>query len=226
MSIGERVREVQEKIARAENSSGRPTGEVKLIAVSKKVSPEKIREAHAAGLRDFAENYVQESLLKMSSVNDLEMRWHMIGHLQTNKVKSIANRFALIQSVDSEKLVDEIEKRSERPQEILVEVNLSEEETKTGMSARDLKAVLQKAQASPRILIRGLMFMPPFDLSPIEQSRYFEQARELRDKMGREISAPHNLNELSMGTSHDFEIAVREGATMVRLGTVIFGPRT
>ncbi len=226
MSIGARVKEVQDRVARAEQSSGRKAGSVRLVAVCKKISADLVREAYHEGLRDFAENYVQEALLKMAALNDLDIHWHMIGHLQTNKVKSISNRFSLIQSVDSEKLLEEIEKRSEKTQEILVEVNLGDEDTKSGLSAHELKALLQKVQLQKRVVARGLMFMPPMDLSVIEQAQYFERARELRERMLREISAPHNLDDLSMGTSHDFEVAIQEGATIVRLGTAIFGPRS
>ena len=225
MSVAERIRELNEKIALAARASGREPNQIQLIAVSKKMSMQKIREAYAAGIRTFGENYVQEALGKINELNDLDIRWHMVGHLQSNKVKSIAGRFALIHSIDSEKLINEIDKRSERAQEILIEVNLAAESSKSGVAPESLPSLLHSLQQKSNVHLRGLMFMPPFELTASESAKYFEKARQLREKMAKEVSGPHNLHELSMGTSHDFEVAIQNGATMIRLGTVIFGPR-
>jgi PLP dependent protein len=224
-SVTENLTKVKNQIAAAAKASRRDPTQIRLVAVTKKVSVEKIREAYATGLRDFAENYLQEALLKMVGLGERDTHWHFIGHLQSNKVKSIADRFALIHSVDRPKIVDEMAARSTKPQPILLEVNLGEEESKDGVSLAELPLLIEHVQKSKQVLLQGLMFMPPPGLTPIAQGQYFSKARELREQMAKKVSAPHSLLELSMGTSHDFEAAIREGATIVRLGTIIFGER-
>lgn len=225
MSLAERIQIVKSQIREAEKSAGRSNGEVKLIAVSKNFSTDLIREAHDLGLKSFGENYVQEALPKLDELKNLNLDWHYIGHLQTNKAKFIADKFALIQTIDSEKIATELSKRSTFEQKILIEVDLAGEETKTGCAKEELAALIEKIQNLPHLRLRGLMFMAPLELSLREQHEYFVEARQLRDQHLSYVSAPHSLIELSMGTSHDFAVAIKEGATMVRIGTAIFGER-
>jgi pyridoxal phosphate enzyme (YggS family) len=226
MSLADNLEKLNEKIARAAEKSGRQGRDVRLVAVTKKVPHARVREAFDCGQRDFAENYVQEAILKMSALSDLEINWHCIGALQSNKVKLIVNKFALIHSVDRESILTEIAARAQEPQEILIEVNMAEEKSKSGVEVDGLAALIELAQKLGRIRLRGLMFMPPLDLEKKAQLAYFARARKLRDTMSTQLSGPHKLSELSMGTSHDFEAAVSEGATLVRVGTAIFGERT
>lgn len=225
MSLATQLAAIGEKISNAAIKSGRRPADVKLVAVTKTFSSDVIRRAHALGLRDFAENYVQEAIPKMDDLRDLDLRWHFIGHLQSNKAKIIADQFALIHSVDREKIAAVISEHSSTPQDVLVEVNLAQETSKSGCSPEALPSLLDSIQGLKNLKLSGLMFMPPLDLAPREQQRFFSQARELRDQMASSVSTPHSLIELSMGTSHDFEVAIAEGATVVRLGTALFGAR-
>lgn len=202
---------------------------MKLVAVTKTVGAERIRHAIDAGLRIFGENRVQEAQKKIMSDELGAMRgkieWHLIGHLQKNKVKQAVQLFDLIHSVDSVELAREISKHSERigkVQSVLIEVKLSPEETKHGVERRDLMPVLTEIATMKHLLLQGLMAIPPFSEDPEDTRRYFSELRELRDA-ARESGIP--LPELSMGMSHDFEVAIEEGATMVRIGTAIFGER-
>ncbi len=216
---------IRQKISNACAFSKRDPKSVTVVAASKTVSPEKIREAFNGGIRDFGENYVQDALSKMEVLSDLPIRWHLIGTLQSNKVKPIADRFWLIHSIDRLSTVKQISERSLRRQYLLIEVNLAGETTKSGVPVEALPALLEQAQKLEFVRVCGLMFMPPPQLSESEQRKYFQSARELRDEMMTNVSTPHSLNELSMGTSDDFEAAIKEGATIVRLGTAIFGNR-
>lgn len=225
MLLAERIQIIKNQIREAEKSAGRDGGEVKLIAVSKNFSTDFIREAHDLGLKSFGENYVQEALPKLDELKKLNLDWHYIGHLQTNKAKFIADRFALIQTIDSEKIAIELSKRTTSEQKILIEVDLAGEETKTGCAREELAPLIEKIQSLPHLRLQGLMFMAPLELTPSEQQKYFVEARQVRDQHLSYVSAPHSLIELSMGTSHDFEVAIKEGATMVRIGTAIFGER-
>ena len=219
------INEIKRKISMACERSGRGSSEVRLVGVSKQVSFEKIREAIHAGLTDFGENYVQEALPKMEALLDRSINWHFIGALQSNKVKQIHDRFSLIHSIDRLSTLAEISKRTERAQDVLIEVNLAHEPTKSGVFIEDIARFLEDAQKLPHVRLRGLMFMPPLDLAESEQRRYFHDACKLRDRLVTNVSAPHNLRELSMGTSHDFEAAIKEGATLIRVGSAIFGAR-
>lgn len=225
-----RIEEVQERIARAARVSGRGSKDVTLLAVTKTWPASAVREAFACGLRSFGENYAQEALAKKSELRDLAIDWHFIGHLQTNKVKSVIGEFSLIHSVDRLKLAREISRRAmaagaSSPQGILVEVNVASEAGKSGVSWDELPRLLDEVQELPSVQIRGLMVMPPPALPSEESRRIFAQVRDERDRLAPRLSAPHSLIELSMGTSHDYVEAVEAGATIVRLGTVIFGQR-
>jgi pyridoxal phosphate enzyme (YggS family) len=224
-SIQQNIKNVLQNIALAAKKSGRPSNSVRLLAVSKTFPVESVRSAFSAGQKLFAENYVQEALPKMQELEDLSLEWHFIGHLQSNKVKAVADRFALIHSVDRVKLAQEISDRSQKTQKILLEVNLAGEISKSGCGPGDLPQLIEAVQGMPRVQLAGLMFMPPPNLSPTDQHQYFTNAAALRQSMTKYLSAGHDLSELSMGTSHDYVEAIAHGATIVRLGSIIFGER-
>ncbi len=223
--IADKLKKIRNKIATACEQSGRTPSEVRLVGVTKQVPFEKIREAFQAGLTDFGENYAQEALPKVTALSEANIRWHFIGALQSNKVKQIHDRFSLIHSVERISTLIEISKRTERTQDVLIEVNLTHEPTKSGVFAEDVAQLIEDAQKLPNIRLCGLMFMPPIELVESGQRRYFHDACKLRDRLVTNVTAPHNLRELSMGTSHDFEAAIKEGATLVRVGSAIFGAR-
>ncbi len=225
----ERISDIYKSISHAAMRAGRNPEDVRLIAVTKTVSVEKIREAIDAGLRIFGENRVQEAQKKVMSdelrVMGEKIYWHLIGHLQKNKAKYAVELFDLIHSVDSRGLAHEIDRHAERKgkiQNVLVEVKLSHERTKHGVLKTDLTGLLEVINDLKNLNLRGLMTIPPFFDDPEEARPYFRELRELRDKA---VSAGLTLPELSMGMSGDFEIAIEEGATMVRIGTAIFGER-
>jgi pyridoxal phosphate enzyme (YggS family) len=207
---------VRERIARAAERSGRRPEEVLLVGVSKTVAAERVREALDAGIPALGENRVQEAALKIALLGR-PVPWHLIGHLQTNKVKDALQLFDVIQSVDRIPLALELSRRATRPVQVLAEVNLGEEPTKTGFAPGEVKRALDTIGGLPNLRLGGLMAIPPAPTSPDEARRWFRALRELRDQAG--------LVELSMGMSADFEMAVEEGATMVRVGTAIFGER-
>ncbi len=223
------LKEVWRRIGDAAVRSGRRADEVRLLAVSKGQPIEKMRALRRAGAMLFGENYVQEFLEKYEALRDDDIHWHFIGRLQTNKVKYLIDKVECIHSVDSIKLAEEIQKQAEKHRiakmPILLQVNIGEEETKGGAAAEEVIALYRSVTAFDRIEVRGLMTLPPF-LDPEEVRPYFRRLRELRDRIVREEKADTVLfRELSMGMSHDFEVAVEEGATIVRLGTLLFGPR-
>lgn len=220
-----KLNEIKNKISEA--AKGR---DVLLVAVSKTFSAEKVRTLYDLGVRDFAENYPQEADQKLNELSDLkDIRWHFIGNLQTNKVKMIVNRFELIHSVDRISLVDEIQKRATQPQKILIEVNLAGEKSKSGCEVSQAAKLIEHACNQKKIIVVGLMFMAPLEMTKHEQDIYYLKATQLRNDLALKLEAQlvggHSLALLSMGTSHDFESAIRAGATMVRLGTVLFGKR-
>ena len=215
--IPQRLDAVLERIAAAEASGGRATGSVTLVAVSKRKPPEAIVAAYEAGLRDFGENYVQEFEAKKSSLPALpEARFHLIGKLQSNKAKRAANVFHTIQTVDSVKLANRLD-RFGNPLEVFLEVKLSEEESKSGMDEANLEAVLQAVTNASNLKLAGLMTMPPWHEDPERSRPYFQRLRRLAESVG--------VDGLSMGMSRDLEVAIEEGATQVRVGTAIFGER-
>lgn len=223
------IETVHRRVSHAAMKAGRDPGEVKLVAVTKTVRVEQIREAVGAGLRVFGENRVQEAQKKILSeelrgMNE-KIDWHLIGPLQKNKVKHAVQLFDLIHSVDSIELALEINKHSERTgkaQRVLVEVKLSPEDTKHGVDRRNLMPVLSAVSSMKCLILLGLMTIPPFSEDPEDARRYFRELRELRDA-AQDSGIP--LPELSMGMSNDFEVAIEEGATLVRVGTAIFGER-
>jgi len=223
------LKEVWRRIAAAAERAGRRPDDIRLLAVSKGQPVEKIRAFRRAGATLFGENYVQEFLEKYEVLRDDDIRWHFIGRLQTNKVKYIVDKVECIHSVDSLKLAEEIERQAVKhgiaKMPILLQVNIGKEATKGGAAADETVVLYRAVSTLDRIEVRGLMTLPPF-LEPEEVRPYFRRLRELRDRIVREEKAgPVRFSELSMGMSHDFEVAVEEGATIVRLGTILFGGR-
>jgi pyridoxal phosphate enzyme (YggS family) len=197
---------------------------VRIVAVTKTHGAEVVRQAFAAGLRDVGENRVQEALPKQEALPDVPLDWHLIGTLQRNKARQVVGRFALIHSVDRDELAMELNHRvgSGEPQRVLIQVNCSGEPQKGGVAPDGLLSLLDRCQRLERLEVAGLMTMSALTDDPKEQRRAFRQLRELRDGAERQ---GHRLTELSMGMSGDFPIAVEEGATLVRLGTILFGER-
>ncbi|MGA3172987.1 MAG: YggS family pyridoxal phosphate-dependent enzyme [Syntrophorhabdales bacterium] len=220
-NIAESIAATRDRILRACLRAGRRPEEVRLIAVTKKVAVEKVAEASALGLVDFGENYVQEAKGKVEALGP-GPTWHMIGHLQTNKAKHAARLFSYIHSIDRIALLSELE-RLGKPLDLLFEVNLSGEATKHGATEESLRGLLKEAATLRHVRPIGLMTMPPFDEDPEKSRPYFAALRELLSRVNKEFGM--KMTELSMGMSADFEVAVEEGATMVRVGTAIFGER-
>lgn len=223
-SVRENLKRVREGIAEAALRSGRRPEEVKLIGATKGVPPERILEAVEAGLDTIGENYVQEAQRKYEVIGD-RVKWHMIGRLQSNKAKHAVRLFEVIHSLSSLKLAQELQKRAQkegRRIRVLVQVNLSGEETKAGVSPEGLPELIRAAVGMPNLEVLGLMTMPPYSEDPEDSRPFFRRLRELRDRLAE---GGIILPELSMGMSNDYQVAVEEGATMVRIGTAIFGPR-
>ena len=228
VALESRLSDVRERIARAASRAKRDPASVRLIAVSKTFSPDYVRAAAQAGQVDFGENKVQEGLAKIAATADLALRWHLIGHLQSNKAKQ-ATIFYAIQSIDSSSLLQKVDQAAAsggRSLEVLVQVDLAKEPTKYGIDPAELRPVLDTAAACKAIRLKGLMLLPPAFDDPEAARPFFAALRTLRDGLIREGRDPSTLAELSMGMSHDFEIAIEEGATIVRVGSAIFGPRT
>ncbi len=227
MSTKERYAVLLERVARACARAGRRPEEVKILGAAKKQSPEKIREAFEAGLRLVGENYVQEAQKKREALADLPLTWHLIGPLQTNKARHAVKIFDLVETVDRPAIAHELEKRAGKLGRVLpvfIEVNVGGEETKAGVAPEDLPALAEEVLSAKNLRLQGLMTIPPYREDPEEVRPFFARLRELlEDLKGRFPEAP--LAELSMGMSHDFEIAIEEGATIVRVGTALFGPR-
>jgi PLP dependent protein len=212
---------IRERIAAACTRVGKSPEDVRLIAVTKNVDPDRIREAVSLGVEDFGENYIQEAREKIGTIPG-RIRWHMIGHIQTNKLKYIPQLFTSVHSVDRVEVLDKLE-RYGKEMDVLFEVNLSGETSKNGAAPDAVRAILEKAGALRALRPVGLMTMAPYTEDPEESRTIFAQLRSLRDDLNREFSM--GMKELSMGMSSDFEVAIEEGSTMVRIGTAIFGER-
>jgi PLP dependent protein len=222
--IRERLAEVRKRIEAAAERSGRPSASVTLVAVSKTMPLEAVREAVTAGATILGENRVQEARDKIAALAGAA-EWHLIGHLQTNKAKLAVNLFERIHSLDSIRLAQELERHAAeagRRVRCLIEVNVGGEGQKSGASEDEVRPLLQAAGGMSHILVEGLMVIPPFLSDPEAIRRYFRRLRVLRDELERDGFA---LPDLSMGMTNDFEVAIEEGATLVRVGTAIFGPR-
>ena len=228
MSIAGRLAEVRGRIDAAARSAGRDPATVRLIAVSKTFPLEAVRAAFEAGQRDFGENRVQEALQKIGASTDLTIRWHLLGHLQTNKARKAAPAFATIQSVDRVELLEKLDRGAVEAgcsPELLIQVDLAGEATKFGAPASEVPRLFEAAAACRAARVIGLMTLPPAPETPEDARPWFRKLRELRDEWKASGVSPDMLRELSMGMSGDFEVAVQEGATMVRVGTSIFGSR-
>lgn len=227
-SIRDNLLAVRARLVAAAGAAGRDPSSVRLIAVSKTFPLDAVRAAAAAGQQDFGENRVQEGLQKIQAAAELTIRWHLIGHLQTNKARKAAPAFACIQSVDSVELLHRLDEAADaagtRP-EVLVQVDLAGEATKFGAPPDVARQIVAAAQSCRALRLVGLMLLPPWMEDPELARPYFARLRVFRDGLARDAD-PASLHELSMGMSHDFEVAVQEGATMVRIGTAIFGRRT
>jgi PLP dependent protein len=226
----ENIKNVYRNISSAAIRSGRNPFDVKLVAVTKTVALLKIQETIELGVRVFGESRIQEATEKIIRIReqmpDYAMEWHLIGHLQKNKAKAAVQYFDLIHSVDSAGLAGEINRHAEKLgkiQKILIQVKISEEESKYGIPEEDVLKLLHEVSAMKHLKVEGLMTIPPFFDDPEMARPYFRKLREVRDSAG---GKGFNLPELSMGMTHDFEAAILEGATMVRIGTGIFGERT
>jgi pyridoxal phosphate enzyme (YggS family) len=226
--IADRLTGVRARIDAAARSAGRDPSSVRLIAVSKTFPIEAVRAAFEAGQHDFGENRVQEALQKIERSTDLTIRWHLLGHLQTNKARKAVRAFATIQSVDGVELLERLDRaavEAECSPELLIQVDLAGEATKFGASPSEVPRLFEAAAACRAARVVGLMTLPPAPETPEDARPWFRRLRELRDQWQASGIPADMLRELSMGMSGDFEVAVQEGATMVRVGTSIFGSR-
>jgi pyridoxal phosphate enzyme (YggS family) len=232
MSVLENIAAIHERIAAAARRAGRRPEEIALMAVSKTHAPERIREAYASGLRLFGENRVQEFAGKTAALADLTgAEWHMIGHLQSNKAGKAAELFVAVDSVDSVKLAEKLDAAARSLNKkllVLIEINVGGETAKTGVApdSRGLEELLLAAPRLEALEFRGLMTVPPFTDDPEDARPYFRKLRELRDRIAARKLAGVGTHILSMGMSHDFEVAIEEGSTCIRVGTAIFGARS
>ena len=213
----EALRNIQQRIHDAAVRAGRDPQSVTLIAVTKTVAADRIREAAVCGVRHVGENRLQDSISKLDELKDLGLTWHFIGHIQTNKAKKVAECFDWIHSVDRLELADKLGRSATKPLSILIEVKLHDEPSKSGTDPSQLPALIRTIRGYENLQLKGLMSVPPFLENPEEVRPYFKTLREL--------AVRHELPELSMGMTHDFEVAIEEGATMVRVGTGLFGKR-
>jgi pyridoxal phosphate enzyme (YggS family) len=227
VDVAANYRKVLERVKEAAARCGRDPGGIRVLAASKSQSVSQIRAAIEAGIRLFGENYVQEAEKKKDALRET-VEWHMIGHLQRNKVRAALGLFDLIESLDSLELARELDrhgKRAGRVVRALMEVNLGGEETKSGIAKERAPSLLQEIGLLSHVRVEGLMVVPPFREDPEEVRPYFRALRELLIKL-EELKNPNvDLKELSMGMTHDYPVAIEEGATLVRIGTAIFGPR-
>ena len=231
MSIDENIARVRARIAAAAARVRRRPEEITLMAVSKTVEPERIREAYAAGLRVFGENRVQEFEDKASALADLEeAEWHLIGHLQSNKAKKATELFSAVDSIDSLHLAEKLNQaagQAGKTLHVLIEIKVGEEASKAGIPAGspELDSLLNGMARLDRLQVRGLMTVPPFTEDPEGARMYFRLLRDVRDRIAARRLPRIEMDVLSMGMSHDFEVAIEEGSTCVRVGTAIFGAR-
>jgi hypothetical protein len=227
-AIATNLADVRTRLARAASRASRDPSSIRLVAVSKTFPIEQVRAAYAAGQTVFGENRVQEALEKIALSSDTPIEWHLIGHLQSNKARKAGAAFACIHSIDSVDLlrrVNDAAVAAFRQLDVLVQVDLGGEPTKHGALAGELEPIFEAGRACLAARIVGLMVLPPFVADPEDARPYFRRLRELRDELGGRGVLPSMLRELSMGMSHDFEVAVEEGATLVRVGSAIFGSR-
>ena len=222
-SLEANLRSVRQAISKSAERAGRDPGAVVLVAVTKTVPVERIREAIGLGLKQLGENRVQEALPKIEEIGPADIDWHLIGHLQSNKIKFIEGRFRMVQSVDSVGLAEALDHRLQSALDVLIEVNVAEEPQKTGALPADLSALAHAVHVARHLRLRGLMTVAPNTTDGEQVRPVFRELRSLRDTTSQQLGAP--LPVLSMGMTDDFGIAIEEGATMLRLGRALFGPR-
>ena len=223
------IARVEERIAAACLRSGRRREDVKLVAVSKTHPAESVRTAYTAGVRDFGENRVQEAKSKLQELSDLGATWHMLGHLQSNKARAARELFQWVHSVDSLRLAERLAQAAnfgEARLPVLIEVNLAEETSKAGVRVGEVAALAEQVAPLAQLELRGLMVIPPYSESPEDVRPYFRKLRALAFEIESRKLPNVSMCDLSMGMSNDFEVAIEEGATIVRVGTAIFGERS
>ncbi|MFZ8803146.1 MAG: YggS family pyridoxal phosphate-dependent enzyme [Candidatus Calescibacterium sp.] len=228
--ILDNIKNVKERIKRACERSGRNENEIKIVAVSKTFPPDFIKFAYEGGIRDFGENYVQEALKKINELKELKITWHFVGHLQKNKAKFIPGNFEYLHSLDSIELLKELEKRCSAAQKeikVLVQINIGKEQTKSGIMPENVFEFFEKAlEFEPKhVKICGLMIIPPPPKDKEDSRKYFRELMKIKEECARKGIPENMLAEISAGMSDDFEIAIEEGATIVRLGRAIFFER-
>ncbi len=223
---------VADDISKAAGKTGRSASDITVIAVSKRQSIENIKNGIKAGILTLGENYIQEAVDKINAINDNRLSWHFIGHLQSNKAKLAVKYFDLIHSVDSFKLARELNKQAEKInkiQNILIQINISKERSKSGIDARETLKLAKDINTLENLCLQGIMGMPPFSNNPEDSREYFSTLEKLKKKIreqsGNNSACPLYMEHLSMGMSQDYKVAVEEGATMVRIGTKLFGQR-
>ena len=227
-TITSNLQSVRSRIDAAARRAGRDPSDIRLIAVSKMFTANHVRAAWSAGQRDFGENKVQEALQKIAETAELEIRWHLIGHVQSNKVKKAAPAFAAIHAIDSVDLVRRVDTSAAEggaAPDLYIQVDLAGETTKFGAPEAEVPTIARAALECRAARLKGLMLLPPWFDDPEQARPYFRRLRELRDRLVEDGIDRSHLSELSMGMSHDFEVAIQEGATLVRVGTAIFGKR-
>jgi pyridoxal phosphate enzyme (YggS family) len=227
--IASNLAAVRGRLEEAARTAGRDPASVRLVAISKTFPSEAVRAAFAAGQADFGENRVQEALQKIRETAELHTRWHLVGHLQTNKARKVAGPFAYVHSIDSLDLLRQVDKAATEAgtaPKLLIQVDLAGEATKFGAPEAEVPALVEAAGRLQSAEMVGLMVLPPYSEDPEQARPWFRQLRAVRDGLIAAGAPPERLRELSMGMSHDFHVAVEEGATIVRVGTAIFGSRT
>jgi pyridoxal phosphate enzyme (YggS family) len=226
--LKQQLEQIRLRIRQAAESCNRDADSVRLVAVSKTIAADIVKEAIEAGVTILGENYVQEARDKFKALAQYPVSWHFIGHLQSNKARYAVRLFDLIHSVDSLKLAHELDKQAgklEKIQQILVQVNISAEDTKSGISTDEAPRLIAEISRLKNLAVKGLMTMPPYFYQPQKVQPFFAALRELRDQISEQTLPNVSLDELSMGMTGDFEVAIKEGATLVRIGTAIFGER-
>jgi PLP dependent protein len=227
MDISENIRNIKERVDKSAKKSKRSKDDITIVAVSKTVNAESVVQAVKAGMKDFGENRVQEFLKKREEIGD-EVNWHIIGPLQRNKVKFILDGVTLLHSLDRLSLAQEIEKQCENKRtklDVLVQVNIAKEPTKSGVFEEDIEALLSQMSVMRRIRVKGLMAIPPFVSEPDDNRPHFQRMRMLYERFA-DMNSECKFEYLSMGMSGDFEAAIEEGSNMVRIGTAVFGARS
>ncbi len=226
------IAEIKNRISKAAASCGRNPGNIRIVAATKTISLERIRKAIESGIEVIGESHIQDAREKYPMLSSNDVSWHFIGHLQTNKAKHAVNMFDLIHTVDSYKLAEELDiqaKKNNKTQQILIQVNIAKEKSKSGITEESAPDLIKKISGLKNLIIKGLMTIPPYYDDPERARPYFAALRMLRDRLKSSLDSDGvykiEMDELSMGMSHDFETAIEEGATLVRIGTAIFGER-